>query len=158
MLEKELINYILDGSGELYRRLGIQFPATWLTGDITVQQMRVMLYLFTAGPGSMSNIARELGVTLPTATGIVEKLVSRDMVLREPGLADRRLVIIRLSPAGTRLVSELWVNGRFNMGKLFETLDREQLLLAARLVDILLEKTGSTAVNPLPGDGVVNEG
>jgi DNA-binding MarR family transcriptional regulator len=153
MFEDELINHILEGSGELYRRLGFQFPASWLSGDITVPQLRVMLHLYSVGPDSMGNVARHLGVSLPTATGIVDKLVSREMVVREVGSADRRLVFIRLSPTGSRLVSELWVSGRANLGKLVKTLDREQLLLASRLVDILLEKTGTLAENPVSGDG-----
>jgi DNA-binding MarR family transcriptional regulator len=152
MLGEELVNHILEGSGEIYRRLGIQFPAGWLAGDITVPQLRAMLHIYTDGPGSMGNVARELGVSLPTTTGIVDKLVSRGMVVRETGSSDRRLVIIRLSPAGNRLVSELWVLGRLNLGKLVQTLDSEELLLASRLVDILLEKTRELAQNPLSGD------
>ena len=154
MLKDELVNHILEGSGELYRRLGLQFPNRWLAGDITVPQLRVMLRLYTDGPGSMGKIARDLGVSVPTTTGIVDKLVSRKMVVREAVTTDRRLVIIKLSPSGNRLVSELWFAGRFNLSKLIKTLDREELELASRLVDILLAKTQmpGIAVSPVPAE------
>ncbi len=53
MLEIELVGRILEGSGELCRRLGIQFQAELPAGNVTVPQLRVMLHLYTNGPGGM---------------------------------------------------------------------------------------------------------
>ena len=52
--------------------------------DITMPQAKV-LYLLTAGDLHMSELVARLGVTLPTVSGIVDRLV-------EHGLVGRRAV------------------------------------------------------------------
>jgi DNA-binding MarR family transcriptional regulator len=132
-----LVQRILKLSEDIVRAIPIAVPAEWLTSDITVAQLRVLLVLQVQGPSRMSSIASALEIALPTATGIVDNLVRKDLVAREADPQDRRLVICRLSPEGQRLINRLWLSGQFQMEKLLEGLTIEQLEKAADVARIL---------------------
>ena len=76
----------------------------WLSSDLTVAQLRVMLLLHTESPMRMGAIATHLGIALSTATGVLDKLVAKGMVLREADAEDRRLVICKLSEEGQQIM------------------------------------------------------
>jgi DNA-binding MarR family transcriptional regulator len=92
------------------------------------------------GPCRMSVIARELNVTLSTATGILDKLVKKGYVSRCSDAEDRRVVTIQLSETGTELTGKLWSMGRFKMEKLLEKLDKSELQQASKIADALLSR------------------
>jgi len=141
-----LVQRILKLSGDIYSALTPKVPAEWLTSDMTVAQLRVLLVLHDEGPSRMSSIASTLDIALSTATGIVDNLVRKDFVVREADPQDRRLVICRLSPAGQALISRLWMSGQFQMEKLLDGLTQEQLEkardVAQMLFDNVSRKTG----------------
>jgi len=91
----------------------------------------------------MSDIASILDVALPTATGIVDKLVKKELVIREADLQDRRLVICRLSDAGQELINRLWTFGQFQMERLLNGLTEEELEKAAEVAEILFDNLTS---------------
>jgi DNA-binding MarR family transcriptional regulator len=93
----------------------------------------------------MSAIASVLDVALSTATGIVDNLVKKELVVREADPNDRRLVICRLSPAGQELIGGLWRSGEFQMERLLNGLTLEQLKKAAEVAKILLENVSRNA-------------
>ncbi|MCK4274808.1 MAG: winged helix-turn-helix transcriptional regulator, partial [Dehalococcoidales bacterium] len=90
-------------------------------------------------PSRMSSIASVLDVALSTATGIVENLVRKELVVREADPHDRRLVICKLSPAGQELIGGLWRSGEFQMERLLDGLTLEQLKKAAEVAEMLLD-------------------
>lgn len=138
---ENLIQHILQLSEDIYRSLTPAAPAIppeWLSSDLTVAQLRVLLVLYTAGPSCMSSIASYLGIALSTATGIVENLVKKKLVRRGAASADRRLVICQLSDKGQELVNRLWRLSQFQIEKLLDGLTLDQLKKAAEVADFLL--------------------
>jgi DNA-binding MarR family transcriptional regulator len=99
----------------------------------------VLLVLFTEGPGKMSSIAATLGIALPSATGVVDNLVRKRLVVRMADPQDRRLVICRLSPAGQQLINRLWVSGESQIERLLDGLTPPQLEKADDVARMLLE-------------------
>jgi len=134
---KDLMKYIMQRSEEIFNALSPGVPAEWFSSDLTVAQLRVLLVLQSQGPTRMSDIAASLGIMLPTATGIVDKLVKKKLLLRETDPADRRLVICSLSPAGQENINRLWTSSQFQMEKLLTGLSIEQLHKAADVADML---------------------
>jgi DNA-binding MarR family transcriptional regulator len=137
----ELTQHILGLSDKIYFASGPDAPheglARWLSGDLTVAQLRVLLLLYTVGPMRMSAIAKYMGTAVSTATGILDKLVLKDMVLRDVDSTDRRQVICRLSPAGQELMGGLWNGGRSMIERMLQSLSIEQLQLAAQVAGFL---------------------
>jgi len=132
-----LTQSILKRAEDIYNLLSPGIPTEWLSSDLTVAQLRVMLVLHSEGPTRMSVIASNLDIALSTATGIVDNLVKKGLVIREADSQDRRLVICRLSPAGEDNLGKLWTSGQFQMEKLFEGLTADELRKSAEVAEIL---------------------
>jgi DNA-binding MarR family transcriptional regulator len=143
--EQKLANRILKLSGDIFNAVSPDIPAEWLTLDLTLAQLRVLLVLKAQGPRRMSDIAAVLGVTLSTATGIVDNLVRKRLVVRKAAPKDRRLVICRLSRQGQELINRLWTSGRFQIGKLLEGLNLDQLEKAADVAQMLFDNLSRKA-------------
>jgi len=75
---------------------------------------------------SMSRIADELGVSLPTATGIVDRLVREGLVRRWPCLEDRRMVLIRLTSRGRQVARRLLKALEEVLTRVLSRLDEEE--------------------------------
>jgi DNA-binding MarR family transcriptional regulator len=105
---KTLTHHILKLSEDIFQIIKFRVPPDWLTSGITVAQLRVLLILRTEGPSQMSSIASSLGIALPTATGIVDNLVRKELVTRGADPEDRRLVICKLSSKGQKTINRVW--------------------------------------------------
>jgi DNA-binding MarR family transcriptional regulator len=135
----ELVQEILKLSEDIYNAIPLDIPPEWLNSDLTVAQLRVLLVLQSQGPSRMSAIASIIGVTLPTATGVVDNLVRKELIVRDNDPQDRRLVICKLAPRGQELINRLWTSGRFQMESLLDGLTLEQLEKAREVALVLLE-------------------
>jgi DNA-binding MarR family transcriptional regulator len=126
----------------LIHNLGPNDP--WLAVELTMPQLKVLFRLNTQGPSKVGALARALRVTLPTMTGILDRLVEQGLIRRDEDPADRRLVISRLTPDGQELVNQLQAAGRSRLARVYETLSPdvlathvsalEQVLLAAEAI------------------------
>ena len=147
--EEVLVQQILRLSEDIYSALTPNIPVEWLSSDLTVAQLRVLLVLHAEGPSRMSSIASRLNIALSTATGILDNLVKKGLVAREADPQDRRLVICELSAAGQELINRLWVWGQFQMEELLDGLTLEQLEkaveVARMLFDNISRKTGKVS-------------
>lgn len=78
------------------RRVGVTVPQYW-----------VLQCLDLHGSVSSGQLSQWLEVTLPTVTGITDHLESLGYVQRAPSREDRRRVLVRLTPKGTRTLRAL---------------------------------------------------
>jgi len=137
--EETLIRHILETGTRIYSALNPAIRLEMLSSDITVAQLRTLLILLTDGASRMSHIASVLDVALSTATGIMDNLVRKELVVRETDPHDRRLVICKLSPGGQKLIGGLWRSGESQMERLLDGLTLEKLGKAAEVADMLLD-------------------
>lgn len=114
-------------------------PHDWLTTDLTMPQLKVMVILWREGPARMSELASGLAVTLATATGVVDRLVEKGYVVREGLPGDRRVVICRLSQEGQDFMKALWLSGRVQIGRILEVMTPEQLKVVAQGTEVFIE-------------------
>ena len=98
----------------------------------------------------MGHLAEELDVALPNATGLVNRMEERGLVARRDDPADRRVVLVELTPAGRRLISDMESERRERMGKLFGHLDPIQ---QDRLLQSVKDLVGAAR-----GLGTIEEG
>lgn len=75
--------------------------------DLTVSQHTLLFSLFHPGKCKMSELARELGITMGAATSIVDRLIKAGLVKRERSTEDRRVVFVSLSKKGRRMMEEV---------------------------------------------------
>jgi len=124
---------------ELERAITPIIPHDWLTTDLTMPQLKVMVILWREGPARMSELASGLAVTLATATGVVDRLVDKGYVAREGLPGDRRVVICRLSPEGEEFMKALWLSGRVQIGRILEVMTPEQLKIVAQGTEVFID-------------------
>jgi DNA-binding MarR family transcriptional regulator len=124
-------------------------PQDWLTTDLTMPQLKVILILWRGGPARMSELAAGLGVTLATATGVVDRLVEKDYIVREGLPGDRRVVICRLSDEGQEFMKALWMSGRMQIGRILGVMTPEQVRIVAQGTEVFIQaaRTLQTASN-----------
>ena len=138
---KTLVLDILKASENIFHAIGISIPPEWLSSDMTVAQLRILLLLHTDGPSRMSSIAAKLGIAVSTATGIMDNLVKKELVVRNADPEDRRVVICVLSLMGQEIINRIWAQGQLQMERLMRGLSREQLEKAKEVAEFLLANT-----------------
>lgn len=102
------IGRIIQLHQAVFLRLRDCIAPEWMRTEVTMPQLKVLLLLHIEGTARMSDLAAALGVSLPSATGILDRLVQRGLVVRGTDPADRRVVTCFLSEEGAKQVSGLW--------------------------------------------------
>ncbi len=141
---ESLIHRLLELVEAMYDLLTPTLSLDQVASDVTVAQLRVLLVLRSGGPSPMSSLAASARVVPSSATGIVDNLVGRGLVLRQADPKDRRRVICRLSSEGQAMVDGLWKWGRYQIGKMLERMSDEQLENACEVTETIY----SSVVNP----------
>jgi DNA-binding MarR family transcriptional regulator len=77
-------------------------------------QLHVMGVLHEVGPITVSHLATRLGISPPSASAMVDRMVDGGLVERVRGEEDRRLVSVWLTPAGETAL-EAAIGGRRGM-------------------------------------------
>jgi DNA-binding MarR family transcriptional regulator len=114
------------------------------SGEITISQYLVMEMLKRKGAMKMTEIALEMGITLPAATGLVDRLHGAKMLDRAYDKEDRRVVLIHLTPKGQKLFlrvsreREKMINHIF--GKITEEERQTYLKILRKIRDVIYEK------------------
>lgn len=77
--------------------------------EVTLPQYLVLITLYRRQPDgcTMGEIAEAVRQVAATTTGIVDRLVARGVVQRQPDPDDRRAWRVRLTPPGERLVAAI---------------------------------------------------
>jgi DNA-binding MarR family transcriptional regulator len=89
-------------------------------------------------PLPMSRLADALSCDASNVTGLVDRLESRGLVRRAPSSADRRVKVLELTPAGTRVRGQLLreLAGRSQpLSRLSAAQQRTLVALLEQLVD-----------------------
>jgi DNA-binding MarR family transcriptional regulator len=90
--------------GHVIARLARQVELAAVTVDLTLSQYRA-LALLAEGPEAASALAEKLAVSRPSVTGVIDGLVTRDLVTRRHDQGDRRRIGLDLTSQGRRLLA-----------------------------------------------------
>ena len=83
-------------------------------GGLSPVQLRALTVLRAASGGNLATLADAMGVTVSTASRLVDRLVAAGWVRREPSPRTRREVSLALTPAGADVL------GRYDERRLVE--------------------------------------
>lgn len=110
---------------------------------ITMGQAKALFVLTARHEMHMSALAAELGISLSTCSGLVERLVEQELVERHHDPGDRRHVVVRVSTQGAALVDRFReLNGQ-RLAWLLQGLDLDDLAALARVISLLGERAAS---------------
>jgi len=113
------------------KKVSFLLDRTFVQVHLSLAQVRVLAIIRHHGAGAqMSAIALACNVTPRTTTGVVDGLEAAGLVERIPDPADRRAVIVRLTPEGDRRLDAALVLQAQVGERLLETFtDEEQDIL-----------------------------
>ncbi len=98
----------------------------WVELDLTLAQVKALFALSDDEPAPIGHVARRLGIGLPTASHLVEKLVRGGLVERAEDPKDRRRTLAQLTLTGEELVDRL-LGGVHRLPALLRELDEDDL-------------------------------
>jgi DNA-binding MarR family transcriptional regulator len=143
---EQLVEHVLNVADRVFRELLPIIPTEVLQFDLTMPQLKVVLLLYLNGSMRMSDIASSLGMSLATATGVIDRLVERETVLREADPNDRRVVLCRLSDKGEDLTGVLWRSARERARQLLLAMPTSRLEMLNEALEALMQ--AGTATKP----------
>ena len=115
----------------------------FIESNLTMAQMKVLMLLGVVGEAHMSDMAGQLGVSVSTVSGLVDKLVEGGLVQRREDAADRRHVLVSMTVAGIEVIDRFQELGATRLRELLVQLDPDQLKTVRQAMDLLLAAASS---------------
>jgi len=79
----------------------------WLKLELSMAQLKVLFTLAHEPLATVGRVAEAIGIGLPTASHLVERLVQAGLVERSENPADRRYTLVQLTLQGEQVVGRL---------------------------------------------------
>jgi DNA-binding MarR family transcriptional regulator len=119
-------------TGELYK------------GKISLPQFLALGFINGQGQAKMTDMARYMAVSTAAMTGIVDRLVRDGYTVRAYDQKDRRIIKIKLTQKGVKLVKKIKQERRLLaikvFGKISEAERQDYLRILTRIHDILVNE------------------
>lgn len=103
-----------------------QDPGEFYKLKLTMPQFVILCFLSRQGEVKMSDIAQHTNVTTAAMTGIVGRLVRDGYVIRVSDPKDRRIIRIRLTTKGSRLVDKITQHRRHTIMNIFGKISQKE--------------------------------
>ena len=106
--------------------------------DVTMAQAKLLYVVAAARELTMSEVAQRVGVTISTASGAVDHLVAAGLLARSDDPANRRQVIVSVTPAGIDSLEQLRELSLRQLRLLLEHVDDDGLAVIEQATRILM--------------------
>lgn len=109
-LAKEIIGAFHGVLAALHRARanGPGGPEGWLAHRLTMPQFKVLVIVVRSPGCPVRDLARHLGLSAPTVSGIVDRLVAAGLLERRRAAPDRRVVELSATRHGRELIAEIF--------------------------------------------------
>jgi len=128
MEREKLIKEIIQLQHQLMYAMGRDESMVWMELNLTIAQLKSLLFIYFEGTTNFIKLATALGVTPPNVTGIINRLVEQELVTREENPEDRRTFILRATETGKALIEGLRESGINRMAVILGQLSTEELI------------------------------
>jgi DNA-binding MarR family transcriptional regulator len=132
-LEKQLEGAVLS----FHHRMIKELRKEALRFKITPAQLEVLRYIGEDVNPTMKSLAEKLNITPPSTTAIVETLTKKNLVKREMGAKDRRVIRVTLTPRAWKFFMVLKDKKLSIMQNLFKELNVKDQKELIRILSIL---------------------
>lgn len=119
--------------------------------DLTGPQLSIMTRLREQGPMRISQIAREEGIRMPTASNALHQLERRELVTRIRDEKDRRGVRVQLTELGLSELTRVGEEREKYLADMLASLSEEDLRKAADFADVINRLSDRYGVEEISG-------
>jgi DNA-binding MarR family transcriptional regulator len=117
-----------------YNYMEARISADLRGADLTLARFDVLVALAKYGPMSQQALANHLVVTKGNVVGLIDKLSARGLVERQSSATDRRVNLLRVTPAGKRIVDRILPRQMRLIASLMQPLSQSQAAALAALL------------------------
>jgi DNA-binding MarR family transcriptional regulator len=100
---------------------------SWLGLNLTMSQLKGLMYIDFQENVCVRDLSRSLKMAQPNVTNLVDFLVKAELVSREENPEDRRMLVLKTTTLGKKLVTELRESIMSEMSGYLEQLSVSQL-------------------------------
>lgn len=144
---------VVAGYETLMQRLADSHAPEFLEIAVTMPQAKLLYLLGASGELHMSELVHRLGVSLSTISGLVDKVVDHGLATRREDPADRRQVLVGLTPAGSEFIDRFRELNARQMRELLEHLDDAELDQVRTALAALARAATRIPTDQTPGAG-----
>jgi len=119
-----VISRILHSYNEISKSIN---PPSIQQIELTSAQIKALTSFHGTEEYTMSELSDNLGVTLPTTTSMINRLIQFGFIERKRDNSDRRVVKVKLTLRGRSVLKRLMQERRDALEKLLRTLDSKEL-------------------------------
>jgi DNA-binding MarR family transcriptional regulator len=115
-------------------------PGVWMDLDLTIVQLKSLFFIDSKESTNFKNLADALGVTPPSITGIIDRLVEQDLVSRKENPENRRMLVLKVTVKGKELLTKLIEIRKSKMISILGRLSLQDLSDLARISESLVRQ------------------
>ncbi|MBO3061421.1 MarR family transcriptional regulator [Mammaliicoccus fleurettii] len=108
--------------------------------NVNISQIILLSKLKEDGPQKSSTIAEKIGYTPGAITGMTNKLIKEEYILRVPQEYDRRVTLISITDKGIKLLEEAQKQEEILRNDIYSTLNDEETEQLLKIQKKLLEQ------------------
>ena len=105
--------------------------------DMSIPQFRTLRFIQRKPDSSLSDLAEHLGLTLPSASKLVDGLVKQKLLTRKESAEDRRRLTLMLTQTGTSIVDSARASARIHLADKLKRLSDDDLETISQAMLIL---------------------
>jgi len=140
-MAEEINDQILEAMFKLVRDFKGSMSDNFVHSHLTMLQCQALECIKKKAGMHMGDIASHFATTMPTATSLVDKLITAKLVKRENDAKDRRIVKIFLTKIGEKMLIEVKKQRAGKMKKLLSYLPNQDKLELLRILETLAQKS-----------------
>jgi DNA-binding MarR family transcriptional regulator len=119
-----VVSRILHSYNEISKSIN---PPSLQRIELTSAQIKTLTSFHDTEECTMSELSGNLGVTLPTTTSMINRLIQFGFIERKRDGDDRRVVKVKLTARGRAILKKLMQERRNALEKLLQTLNNEEM-------------------------------
>ena len=120
----------------------------WMRLHLGIGQLKTLFFISNRGSTTTGKLAAALGVTPTNVTGIIDRLLEKNLITRTGDPDDRRVLLLRTTPRGDELVAELRQKRKERMTELFNRLTDEEAEIVAQALKIMVKTIDAKQEEP----------
>jgi DNA-binding MarR family transcriptional regulator len=135
---EQLIADIMGAQERLQHLFAYDRSDPLFSSHLTLSQLRILMLLHRSDGMSGRELSERIGVGLAALSGMIDRLVAHDLVIRQEDPHDRRVRRISLSTVGAEIIDSIITAGAEKQRRLLSRLSDAELAQVAAAVQIMV--------------------
>jgi DNA-binding MarR family transcriptional regulator len=111
----------------------------WLRLHLVTGQLKALFFISNRGATTTGKLADAIKVTPANTTGIINRLMEKNLITRTGDSNDRRVILLRSTSQGDELVAELRQKRKERVTELFNRLTAEDAEIVKQSLQIMVK-------------------